>query len=250
MIVVAIIGLFGIYYVYNKMTSQEKTIWVKCNDAVVSQVSETEVFENNYGGNNEKVSLLIYKFPILWMFDKVSVMKIKENESSKSAYLLFYVLDDEAVMKVIWSGENIIYSCSRDKLLKSWNEEGSLLKVFKGHGHWINTMSINTEFILRTGFYDYEQTAESSGYNKNCYLEEKSNEEKRDAALLRYNKIKKNFNFSSIDRIVTGSDDFTMILWSPGENEKPISRLTGHNQLVNHVMFSPNTLLYSLRLFR
>lgn len=149
---------------------------------------------------------------------------------------------DEAVMKVIWSGENIIYSCSRDKLLKSWNEEGSLLKVFKGHGHWINTMSINTEFILRTGFYDYEQTAESSGYNKNCYLEEKSNEEKRDAALLRYNKIKKNFNFSSIDRIVTGSDDFTMILWSPGENEKPISRLTGHNQLVNHVMFSPNTL--------
>lgn len=149
---------------------------------------------------------------------------------------------NESVSKVIWSGENIIYSCSRDKLIKSWSEIGELLKVYKGHGHWINTMSINTDFVLRTGFYDYEQEALSSGYNRNSYLEEKSIEEKQQVALTRYNKIKQTFNYKSIDRIVTGSDDFTMILWNPSESTAPVSRLTGHNQLVNHVMFSPNTL--------
>ena len=86
-------------------------------------------------------------------------------------------------------------------------------------------MSINTEFILRTGFYDYEQTAESSGYNKNCYLEEKSNEEKRDAALLRYNKIKKNFNFSSIDaKYISTSGCFSCTSLTPsGEEIKHIN---------------------------
>eukprot|EP00340_Litonotus_pictus_P010780 CAMPEP_0170535812 /NCGR_PEP_ID=MMETSP0209-20121228/101801_1 /TAXON_ID=665100 ORGANISM="Litonotus pictus, Strain P1" /NCGR_SAMPLE_ID=MMETSP0209 /ASSEMBLY_ACC=CAM_ASM_000301 /LENGTH=601 /DNA_ID=CAMNT_0010837111 /DNA_START=78 /DNA_END=1884 /DNA_ORIENTATION=- len=149
---------------------------------------------------------------------------------------------NEAISKVIWSGENIIYSCSRDKLLKSWSDIGELLKVYSGHGHWINTMSINTEFILRTGFYDYESRNESSGYNKNSFLEEKSGKEQKEAALERYNKIKSTFNFKSIDRIVTGSDDYSMILWNPQESTKPVNRLTGHNQLVNHVMFSPNTM--------
>ena len=40
--------------------------------------------------------------------------------------------------------------------------------------------------------------------------------------------------------LVSGSDDFTMILWSPLQNNKPVARLTGHQALVNQVMFSPN----------
>jgi len=33
-----------------------------------------------------------------------------------------------------------------------------------------------------------------------------------------------------------------MILWSPIDKTDPVKRLTGHNQLVNQVMFSPNTM--------
>jgi ribosome assembly protein 4 len=42
------------------------------------------------------------------------------------------------------------------------------------------------------------------------------------------------------ERLVSGSDDFTMFLWEPAVNKKPIARLTGHQQLVNQVNFSPD----------
>lgn len=143
---------------------------------------------------------------------------------------------NESITKVIWSGENIIYSSSQDKTIKSWTEEGILIKVFKGHGHWINTMAINTEFVLRTGFYDYGNEGDFTKYEG---LDLKS---KSEIALQRYNSFKNKLNFKFLDRIVSGSDDFTMILWSPLENDKPIIRMTGHQQLINHVMFSPNSL--------
>lgn len=43
-------------------------------------------------------------------------------------------------------------------------------------------------------------------------------------------------------RMVTGSEDFTLILWKPHAGDKPVVRMTGHQALVNCVAFSPNTL--------
>lgn len=40
--------------------------------------------------------------------------------------------------------------------------------------------------------------------------------------------------------LVSGSDDFTLILWNPANEKKPILRMTGHQQPVNHVCFSPD----------
>ena len=40
--------------------------------------------------------------------------------------------------------------------------------------------------------------------------------------------------------MVSGSDDFTMFLWNPGQEKKPLARMTGHQQLVNDVKFSPD----------
>jgi ribosome assembly protein 4 len=34
-----------------------------------------------------------------------------------------------------------------------------------------------------------------------------------------------------------------MYLWEPASNKQPIARLTGHQQLINHVQFSPDTRL-------
>lgn len=39
---------------------------------------------------------------------------------------------------------------------------------------------------------------------------------------------------------MSGSDDFTLFLWEPEKSAKPIARLTGHQQLVNDVKFSPD----------
>lgn len=143
---------------------------------------------------------------------------------------------DKSITKVIWSGEDVIYTCSQDMSVKSFTNKGILIKIYKGHSHWINTMAINTEFTLRTGFYDF-------GNNKSFEKEEKlSQKEKSEVALKRYNALKSKLNFKNLDRLVTGSDDYTMILWNPEESDKPVVRMTGHNQLINHVMFSPNTL--------
>lgn len=40
--------------------------------------------------------------------------------------------------------------------------------------------------------------------------------------------------------LVSGSDDFTMFLWKPEESKTPLARLTGHQQLINHIAFSPD----------
>lgn len=37
------------------------------------------------------------------------------------------------------------------------------------------------------------------------------------------------------ERLVSGSDDFTMFLWTPGSSKKPVARMTGHQQLINMV---------------
>ena len=37
------------------------------------------------------------------------------------------------------------------------------------------------------------------------------------------------------ERLVSGSDDFTMFLWRPSDEKKPIARMTGHMRLVNQV---------------
>jgi WD40 repeat protein len=33
------------------------------------------------------------------------------------------------------------------------------------------------------------------------------------------------------ERLVSGSDDFTLFLWEPSDNKKPLERMTGHQQV-------------------
>ena len=136
---------------------------------------------------------------------------------------------EDSITKAIWSGENFIYTCSQDKLIKVWDENGTCMKVLKGHAHWINTMTINNEFILRTGCFDTE--------NKFAFNENR--EVMFTKAKKRYENFKEKVN--THEKIVTGSDDFTLILWDPLNSDKPISRMTGHQGLVNQVAFSPDT---------
>jgi WD40 repeat protein len=47
------------------------------------------------------------------------------------------------------------------------------------------------------------------------------------------------------ERLVSGSDDFTLILWSPQDSKVPILRMTGHQQMINHVLFSPDARFFA-----
>lgn len=55
----------------------------------------------------------------------------------------------------------------------------------------------------------------------------------------RYNKIKGN----APERLVSGSDDFTMFLWEPAVSKQPKTRMTGHQQVQFFYVSNCNLIL-------
>ncbi|KAI9239458.1 hypothetical protein MVEG_00724 [Podila verticillata NRRL 6337] len=137
------------------------------------------------------------------------------------------------VMCVKWAGDGLIYSASRDKTIKVWastgNAPGKLVKVLQGHAHWVTTLALSTDGVLRTGANDH---------TGKMYKDEG---EAQKRALQRYEQA----IALNPERLCSGSDDFTMYLW-PNKNEEvdgkkaQPKRMVGHQKTVNHVSFSPD----------
>ncbi|KAJ3222922.1 hypothetical protein HDU78_011547 [Chytriomyces hyalinus] len=124
-----------------------------------------------------------------------------------------------------WGGSGLLYSASRDKTVRVWDsKDGKLVRVLEGHGHWVNSLAVSSEFLVRTGGWDH-----TSKKFENA-------EEAHQAAVERYNSNKG----TGPERLASCSDDFTIFLWTPETSKKPIARMTGHMQLVNHISFSPD----------
>jgi len=51
---------------------------------------------------------------------------------------------EQSITKTIWSGENIIYTCSEDQTVKVFDENLNHLQTLIDHSHCINTMVLNT----------------------------------------------------------------------------------------------------------
>ncbi|XP_048650942.1 notchless protein homolog 1 isoform X7 [Marmota marmota marmota] len=108
---------------------------------------------------------------------------------------------------------------------------GVLCRTLQGHGHWVNTMALSTDYALRTGAFE---PAEAT---VNAQDLQGSLQELKERALSRYNLVRG----QGPERLVSGSDDFTLFLWSPAEDKKPLARMTGHQALINQVLFSPDS---------
>ena len=130
-----------------------------------------------------------------------------------------------------WGGEGLIYSGSRDRTIKVWGAEGAnhgdvgkLVKTLTGHGHRVNTLALSCDYVTRTGPFDHTGKAPADP----------------DAAFAKavehYNEVKS----QGPERLVSGSDDFTLFYWHPRESKKPVKRLTGHQQAVCSISFSPD----------
>ncbi|KAL0489655.1 notchless-like protein [Acrasis kona] len=133
----------------------------------------------------------------------------------------------KGVTSVKWGGDGTIYSCAQDLTVRLWNVDSkSCTKILHGHAHWVNHMTMSTEYILRKGAFDHECVP----------LEDDKLEERRVEAKARYDDV---LGKNPV-RLVTCSDDHTLILWEPAVSDKPIARMTGHQGIVNHVLFSPD----------
>ena len=144
----------------------------------------------------------------------------------------------QSITKTVWSGENVIYTCSEDQTVKVFDEGLNHLQTLVGHSHWINTMALNTEYILRTGCFDYDNIKGSDYYQFSININKLTYNEKIVHAGKRYKLFKDKINSS--EKLVTGSDDNTLILWDRVQSSKPLIRMTGHQGIVNDVKFSPN----------
>ncbi|KAJ3217508.1 Notchless protein 1 [Clydaea vesicula] len=136
-----------------------------------------------------------------------------------------------AVMAVKWGGEDVIYTASRDKSIKLWDsKEGKLIRTLNGHAHWINHIALTTDLVLRSG--PFEPNSGIIGVP----LKFSSAQEAFNKATERYQAHIK----ANSEKLVSCSDDFTLFLWDGLSSKKPITRMTGHQQLVNNVCFSPD----------
>ena len=127
----------------------------------------------------------------------------------------------KSVTSVKWGGSGLIYSASQDRTIKVWRaEDGILCRTLEGHAHWVNTLALNVDYVLRTGPFHL---------GKNASETETSVEY-----------AKKQYESIGEEILVSGSDDFTLYLWKPEKEKKSIARMTGHQQLINDVKFSPN----------
>eukprot|EP00921_Rhytidocystis_pertsovi_P007116 GHVQ01011968.1.p1 GENE.GHVQ01011968.1~~GHVQ01011968.1.p1 ORF type:complete len:512 (-),score=59.55 GHVQ01011968.1:1770-3305(-) len=133
-----------------------------------------------------------------------------------------------------WSGHTglgssgLIYSASRDTTVKVWDStDGTLVRTLKGHAHWVNSLTLSTDSVLATGAFDIQQP-----HLQLCTMAALKEEARR-----RYDEA---IAQSGGERMLSGSDDLTMFLWNPSTSTKSIARLTGHQKLVNHVLFSPD----------
>ena len=67
-----------------------------------------------------------------------------------------------AVTKVLWGGQDFIYSASEDRTIKVWKKTGSFIRDLKGHGHWVNTLACHTDYALKNGCHEQGKITESS----------------------------------------------------------------------------------------
>ncbi|KAF7244504.1 hypothetical protein EYD10_09484, partial [Varanus komodoensis] len=138
----------------------------------------------------------------------------------------------QSVTCVKWGGEGLLYSSSQDRTIKVWRaQDGVLCRTLQGHAHWVNTMALSTDYVLRTGAFE---PAEASINPQDV---SGSLAEIKEKALQRYNQVRGH----APERLVSGSDDFTLFLWEPADDKKALGRMTGHQALINQVVFSPDT---------
>ena len=179
---------------------------------------------------------------------------------------LLYTASRDRTIKV-WAIDGSGRSCQK------------LVRTLTGHAHRINTLALNCDYVLRTGAFDLavhaahltRGKAEAGGgaVSTVASVSEMAPVELQAAALKRYLAVVGLTHIASDphagdgssssssssssgqgsgegpegsagERLVSGSDDFTLFLWAPQESKTATTRMTGHQQMINHVLFSPD----------
>ncbi|OAP62177.1 hypothetical protein AYL99_04380 [Fonsecaea erecta] len=140
-----------------------------------------------------------------------------------------------SVTCVRWGGLHRVFTASQDKTIKIWNSRTwNCLHTLSSHTHWVNHLSLSTDFAIRTSYHDHTGKSPSSTEEKVAKAKQRFEEAARQDGKL-------------VERLISASDDNTIFLWEPSSFDpdskatpKPVARLLGHQKQVLHVSFSPD----------
>ncbi|XP_076453353.1 notchless protein homolog 1-like [Babylonia areolata] len=137
------------------------------------------------------------------------------------------------VQCVKWGGSGLLYTASSDRTIKVWRSDGVLCRTLEGHTHWVNVLSLNTDYVMRTGACDPAE-AKLVKSDATDTPEEQSRKAKE-----RYDAVRQG---EQSELLVSGSDDAKLFLWRPEVDKKPVKRLDGHagGGTIVDVKFSPD----------
>jgi len=131
----------------------------------------------------------------------------------------------DSVESVKWGGRGLLYTASRDRTIKVWGSDDEsghfkLVRTLSGHAHRINSLALNTDYVLRTGPFQLglpPPTLDGDGDGGSARVDAAA------AARARYEEVVGTVG----EVLVSCSDDFTLIMWKPVEGKLPITRMTG-----------------------
>lgn len=134
----------------------------------------------------------------------------------------------DSVEALRWGGVGLLYSGSRDRTIKVWASEGAetgkLVRTLSGHGHRINSLALSCEYVCRTGPFGH-----TGAKFKDPEVAMREAQSRYDSG--------GGGQTAEVERLVSGSDDFSLFLWRPSEGKQPVARMTGHVQAVNDIAF-------------
>ena len=161
----------------------------------------------------------------------------------------------DSVEALAWAGDGALYSGARDRTVKVWRapqdaddkakapdwRKTALDGTLQGHGHRVNALALSSAHVCRCGPFDHKSGAaafKADGAPPSAVVQ---------AAKERYDAfVDANGGPANAERLVSGSDDATLLLWTsllhdPNRKKKaPKARLTGHQQPVNAIAFAPD----------
>eukprot|EP00038_Savillea_parva_P024271 m.43550 g.43550 ORF g.43550 m.43550 type:complete len:520 (+) comp6422_c0_seq2:135-1694(+) len=155
-----------------------------------------------------------------------ATVKIWDYKKTGNRLIMTFGQHSKGVTCVKWGGEGLLYTAGKDREINVWRvADGTLCRTLRGHAHWVNTLALSTDHVMRTGPYNERGEVAS----KEADL--------REVARKRYLAVKGD----EPERLVSGSEDNTMYLWQGGKDKKPIApRMNGHQKGVIYAAFSPD----------
>jgi ribosome assembly protein 4 len=83
---------------------------------------------------------------------KDATVKLWDFRAAGKKQVMSFGQHSKGVTCVKWGGEGLLYTAGKDREINVWRvADGTLCRTLKGHAHWVNTIALSTDYIIRTG---------------------------------------------------------------------------------------------------